>query len=138
MRRFRAPGRVNLIGEHTDYNDGFVLPVAIEFETVVRLDSEQQNRLVATSKNQETRLDVGLKEPFEASHDWHDYVLGVANELRKAGIALASAELHFESDLPMGAGLSSSAALEVSAGLALLAAANTSLPPLELAKVCQQ
>jgi galactokinase len=125
-RLFSAPGRVNLIGEHTDYNDGFVLPMAIERRTVVAASPRDDRRIVAVSG--------GLGETFEFELDrpgakrrglWGDYVEGTARELAARGVAINGANLFIESDVPRGAGLSASAALEISVGLALASLAST-------------
>lgn len=121
--RFRAPGRVNLIGEHTDYNDGFVLPVAIDLATTATLNPSPTNHFTSSTNPPD---------------GWQAYVVGVERQLRKLGIDIPPVSLHFDSTLPLGAGLSSSAALEVSAALAFLAAANQTLEPLTLARLCQQ
>jgi galactokinase len=119
-RLFRAPGRVNLIGEHTDYNGGFVLPLAIERETVVAA-APRQDRLVAVySLDREEEAAFDLDRPGEPRRGlWLDYVEGVARALEHGGARLRGADLLIHSDVPAGAGLSSSAALEVAAGLAL-------------------
>jgi galactokinase len=114
---------VNLIGEHTDYNQGFVLPAAIELETIVTAEPAQQ------------------MEWRSANHPpagWESYVAGVEKQLRARGVAIPNLKLEFTSTLPLGAGLSSSAALEVSAALAFLAAAGHALPKLDIARACQQ
>lgn len=122
-RQFCAPGRVNLIGEHTDYNDGYVLPVAIHLATTVTLEPAATLRYTTAS---------------DAPEGWQRYVEGVAEQIGKRGICVPPVHLHFESTVPLGAGLSSSAALEVSAAMAMLDAAEVSLPMLEMAKLCQQ
>ncbi len=120
-RLFRAPGRVNLIGEHTDYNDGFVLPMAIDLETVVAAAQRDDRRVRAHSFNLKETAAFDLDAPVQGRRGaWQDYVEGVARVLEARGFNLRGAELAIFSDVPVGAGLSSSAALEVSAGLALL------------------
>ena len=120
---FRAPGRVNLIGEHTDYNDGFVLPVAIELETVATVTEAPENQF--TSANQPPQ-------------GWQQYVVGVERQLRLRGVEVPPVAIHFSSSVPLGAGLSSSAALEVSAALAFLGATGCEMAPMEIARLCQQ
>ncbi len=122
-KRFRAPGRVNLIGEHTDYNDGFVLPAAIELETIA-----EATPAAATSYTTASAASTG----------WTQYVEGVARQLAHRGITIPPLAIHFSSTLPLGAGLSSSAALEVSAALAMLDAAGITLDRMEIARLCQQ
>ena len=133
-RLFVAPGRVNLIGEHTDYNDGFVLPFAIDKHTVVAAAERSGRRVRALSLefNEEAAFDLDAGDA-RASNRWIDYVEGTARTLDAEGPPLAGAQLVITSDIPPGGGLSSSAALEISAGLALLAIANRRLDPLALA-----
>jgi galactokinase len=119
-RLFRAPGRVNLIGEHTDYNDGFVLPMAIDRETVVAAAPRADRRVRLFSLNVDESFEFDLDRPGARQRGiWLDYVEGVAHALEARGVALRGADLAVSSDIPVGAGLSSSAALEVSVGLAL-------------------
>jgi len=110
--RASAPGRVNLIGEHTDYNGGFVLPTAIPQRTSVELKRGAQNVVHARSANAQGTgtFVLGQEQPRD---DWLDYVQGVTWAVRQAGFALSGFELSISSDVPLGAGLSSSAALEV-------------------------
>lgn len=136
MRKFQAPGRVNLIGEHTDYNGGFVLPAAIEFRTTVTLEPSAVG-FEALSHDLPGQLAIRPGEPIVPTGQWFDYVLGVAVELERLGVPLPQAKLTFASNIPMGAGLSSSAALLVSAALAMLAHGGQELEPMEIARVCQ-
>ncbi len=125
--KVRAPGRVNLIGEHTDYNQGFVLPIAIHLETTIT--TENSSQFTAHSFNKNETATFTLNQP--AKHHWIDYIVGVAREL-----AVHPVSLHIESTIPEGAGLSSSAALEVATALALLG--DRELDRLEIAKLCQR
>ncbi len=122
----RAPGRVNLIGEHTDYNDGFVLPCAISRQTLVaaRRRDDRLVRIVAGDLGGAT-ASFSLSAPItpDSAAPWSNYVRGVADGLLDAGIDLPGADLAIMGDMPQGAGLSSSAALENAAGLALAALA---------------
>src|ERR1700751_3636794 len=138
-RLFRAPGRVNLIGEHTDYNDGFVLPAAIELNICAAIAPRKGPHLHVFSENlQETAVvDLAERHPQPKRH-WSDYVHGVALMLQNSGLALAGADIAIHGDIPNGAGLSSSAALEVSLAIALLSTAGRSLEPMEIAKLCQR
>jgi len=113
-RLFRAPGRVNLIGEHTDYNGGFVFPAAIDFYTQVAAAPRSDRKLVVYSENykEEVQLDLQSSAPKAKKH-WSDYVFGVALMLLSDGHPISGANLLIESNVPSGAGLSSSAALEV-------------------------
>ena len=137
MSRYRAPGRVNLIGEHTDYNLGYVLPLALDRDCVVERVSRTDGQLTLTSRQLgETRTFDLAALPSEKAGDWTDYCIGVARELLAAGYVLSGADLVIDSRVPAGAGLSSSAALEVSTALALLDGA--AIEGLELAKLCQR
>src|ERR1700730_18038444 len=110
--RASAPGRVNLIGEHTAYNGGFVLPTAIPQRTSVVLTPRQGNTVEATSANARGKGTLVLGQE-QRRGDWLDYVQGVTWAVGEAGFALSGFELSISSDVPLGAGLSSSAALEV-------------------------
>jgi galactokinase len=136
---FRAPGRTNLIGEHTDYNGGFVLPAAIDFYCWVAISPRDDKKLAIYSENLDalsvTDLSSGSLQP---THSWTDYPLGVAAELQRLDHTLRGANLYIRGRVPIGAGLSSSAALEVSAGLALLQNSGISLDRVQLALLCQR
>jgi len=117
----RAPGRVNLIGEHTDYNDGFVLPCAIDFQTLVAARPRSDALVRVVAADLQGAVDAfRIDEPITPStaHPWADYVRGMLHELRAAGWPLCGADLAIAGDVPRGAGLSSSAALEVAVGQA--------------------
>lgn len=138
-RLFRAPGRVNLIGEHTDYNDGFVLPMAIDRETVVAAAARQDQlvRVHALDVNEQAQFDLSV--PGETRRGiWLDYVEGIARILQERGAELRGAEMAIHSDVPIGAGLSSSAALEVSVGLALLSLSGMEIDLRALALAAQR
>ena len=138
-RIFRAPGRVNLIGEHTDYNDGFVMPAAIDFYTWVAIAVRPDRKLVIRSENfaEQLEFDLNDRSPV-ASNNWSDYVRGVAVTFERAGFPVRGADLLIHSDVPIGAGLSSSAAIEVSVATALSAVSEISLGRTEIAKLCQR
>ncbi len=135
---FRAPGRVNLIGEHTDYNDGFVMPAAIDFSTWVAAGPGNDDHFVVASREFPDQFEFSLAEPSSRQRRWTDYVQGVAVTLRSAGFNFPGANLLIGSDVPMGAGLSSSAALEVSTGFALLQLGGNKPDLVQLAKLCQR
>ncbi len=138
-RIFRAPGRVNLIGEHTDYNGGFVLPMAIERETVVAAAPRADRTVRAYSVGLEEELSFDLDHPNPPRRGvWLDYVEGVAQALESRGIKLSGADLLIDSDVPAGAGLSSSAALEISVGLALVRVSGQEIDGVTLALAGQQ
>lgn len=136
---FRAPGRVNLIGEHTDYNDGFVFPAAIDLFTWVAIAPRADRRLVVRTDNLEQGIEFNLDSPapLQPRH-WSSYVLGVARVLEEGGHILRGASLLIRGEVPLGAGISSSASLEVAAGFALLANSERSLDCRKLALHCQR
>ncbi|HUB24300.1 MAG TPA: galactokinase [Tepidisphaeraceae bacterium] len=140
LRVIRAPGRVNLIGEHTDYNDGFVFPMAIEPEVriVCRGRTDGVVRLASTVFPNEL-VEFSLQKKIEAgSPTWSNYGRGVAAQLLAAGIPLVGMDALISNTLPVGGGLSSSAAVEVGMALALLTLAGGSLDPTRLALLCQK
>jgi galactokinase len=141
---FRAPGRVNLIGEHTDYNAGFVMPAAIKFYTTVAIAPRTDRSLRVRSVNFAENREIALPGPLAAqeragkSSHWIDYIAGVAWALQEHGIHIGGADMLIQGEVPLGAGLSSSAALEVAVGLALAYIAGQSIDGLQLAKLCQR
>lgn len=138
-RVFRAPGRVNLIGEHTDYNDGFVMPAAIGFSTWVTVTPSTDHTLSIFSENFGEKVEFDLNDSdHKPGGHWSDYVLGVAVTLQQAGHRLLGATLRIRGEIPIGAGLSSSAAIEVAACYALLANSGLELSQVEIAKLCQK
>ena len=135
----RAPGRVNLIGEHTDYNDGFVMPAALEFATLTAASQRPDRRLRIYSMIMDETREFDLNSPSQGpTGDWSDYILGVALMLESHGRNLSGADLIVWSDVPIGAGLSSSAALEVSCAHALLTESGLPFDPIEIAQLCQR
>jgi len=141
-----APGRVNLIGEHTDYNDGFVLPMAIERYVVVAAAKSSQHRdpsgrpgarVISSNKNEAAFLEVSGKiQPGPAS--WSNYVQGVVAGFVERGFAVPPFEAVIRSTVPLGGGLSSSAALEVGIATLLEAMLDKSLEPVQKALLCQE
>ena len=136
-RVFQAPGRVNLIGEHTDYNDGYVFPMAINRYTTVAVSPRADRRLELWSENMGEAASVDL-DRFERKAGWSDYVAGIASMLEREGFRLPGADLYIESDVPVGSGLSSSAAIEISTALALLSTVNGTMDGAALAKLGQR
>ena len=137
-RIFRAPGRVNLIGEHTDYNDGFVMPCAIDFATYAAASERSDRKIRVASVNFSGEYEFDLDTPnAEIPESWARYVQGVALLLEKSGHRLQGANLLIDSDVPVGAGLSSSAALEVSIGFALASISGLQIEKWKLAKIGQ-
>ncbi|MDX6693469.1 MAG: galactokinase [Blastocatellia bacterium] len=138
-RLFAAPGRVNMIGEHTDYNEGFVLPMAIDRATVVAARTNGSRRVRVHSLNLDETAEFDLDAPGPRQRGiWLDYVEGVAQSLLARGLALRGADMLLASDVPVGAGLSSSAALEISVGSALLGVSEIELGKVELALAGQR
>lgn len=134
-----APGRVNLIGEHTDYNEGFVLPVAIDRRTWVALAGRTDDRLHFRSETTDDDVEIGLGDvDGHQRRGWTSYVAGIVSILRSQGVPVRGLDALFTSTVPVGSGLSSSAALEVSMASGMLAMAGRSLPSRELARVCQR
>ncbi len=135
---FRAPGRINLIGEHTDYNSGLALPVAIQLSTRAAVEWKEGRHVAVRSTSFDDRVEFDLDDPAPAANrHWSDYVRGVAIAIERAGHRLRGASLSISSEIPIGSGLSSSAALEVAVALALLANSGISLDLDEIARLCQ-
>jgi galactokinase len=134
-----APGRVNLIGEHTDYNDGFVLPMAIARSAVVafrpRADSVLRGHSIAFDETREAAIG-SLAAP--GGHDWFSYVAGVVWAFAAEGLPVGGLDVVVDGDVPIGAGLSSSAALEMATARALCAATGTPWEPARMAKLGQK
>ena len=138
-RIFRAPGRVNLIGEHTDYNDGFVMPAAVGFSTYVAIAARPDRKIVIRSEEFPGNFEFDVDcLPEKRTGAWCDYVVGVASVLQQKGHRLHGANVLVHGEVPLAAGLSSSAALEVASALALMSVDQTQLPLPEVAKLCQQ
>jgi galactokinase len=138
-RFFRAPGRVNLIGEHTDYNDGFVMPAAIDFSCWVGIGPRADARLAIFSENMKESAEADLASgDLHPLGGWSDYPIGVAAMMERAGYSLRGANLYIWSDVPLGAGLSSSAAIEVAVGYALAQVSGRAIDPVQLALLCQR
>ncbi len=136
-RIFRAPGRVNLIGEHTDYNEGFVMPVALDLWCWVAAAPRSDRTIVIHSVNADETVTLDLDAVWQRTGRWPDYIAGVSSMLRAHGV-LQGADLVVHSEVPAGAGLSSSAALEVGVATALLDLSGTALDSLTLARLCQR
>lgn len=138
-RVYRAPGRVNLIGEHTDYNDGYVMPAAINLACGVAIEARNDRTLVIHSANATGEARVHLDHlPAKRTGHWTDYVIGIAAALERVGFLLPGANLYIQSEVPLGSGLSSSAALETSVAYALLDSAGYPIELRKLALLCQR
>ncbi len=138
LRVFRAPGRVNVIGEHTDYNLGFVMPMALDLATFAATapSGDGKLRIYSEMHDEMREFDPASLRQASRTGDWTDYPIGVARELVAAGFPIAPANVLIHSTVPEGSGLSSSAALEVASALAFLS--GRTMPPLELARLCQR
>lgn len=134
-----APGRVNLIGEHTDYNGGFVFPCALNFGTYLAVRKSGDDTVTLKSVNFDYTAGVKLTD-IQRKHEgqWVNYPLGVINEFRKLGVQITGLEMLFYGDVPNRAGLSSSASIEVVTALAINALFNAGLDGVALAKLCQR
>lgn len=138
-RVFSAPGRVNIIGEHTDYNDGFVLPMAIDRRTYVAIASRKDRRVRIVSEVLNDAAEFGIDRPEGLqNHKWARYVAGVVWILASRGFVLPGADVLIDSDVPIGGGLSSSAALEVAIGKAFTSVAGAKIDPKDLALAGQK
>jgi galactokinase len=137
-RIFCAPGRVNLIGEHTDYNLGFVMPIALDLACSVASAPSGDGQFRIWSENTGELREWAAKDlpSLKAKHDWSDYCVGVAQQLHKLGVEIPALNLAIDSTVPVGSGLSSSAAIEVSSALAILQGRN--IDKTELARLCQR
>ncbi len=135
----QAPGRVNLIGEHTDYNEGFVFPAAIEFQTQIAIAKRPDRRIIVTSENYAERVEFDLDHlPKAPRNHWSDYVVGIVGLLERKLGGLPGADLLLHGDVPQGAGLSSSASLEVAVCTAFLELSGKRMEGVAIALLCQQ
>jgi galactokinase len=141
---FAAPGRVNLIGEHTDYAEGFVMPAAIDFATLAGISARDDGKIVIYSENfKEERTFDASALPKKGSKDWSDYPLGVMviladKILADGGDRIPGLSLSLLGDVPLGSGLSSSAAVEVATALAVTSLLGVDYPRPVLARLCQR
>jgi galactokinase len=138
-RAFQAPGRVNLIGEHTDYTGGLVMPAAIDFNTVAVVGPAKGGRSVIHSVDFKKEFDFDASAlPEKAKHDWTDYPAGVLWSLKQSGVVTPQFTMTLQGDVPLGAGLSSSASIEVAVALAALALAGKSMALTDVALACKK
>src|SRR6185437_14964716 len=136
---FTGPGRVNIIGEHTDYSEGFVMPAAINFACLSGISARSDNRIVVYSENygEEKIFDTSAL-PAQGSGHWSDYPMGVVSILAGEGHKIPAFSLSLWGDVPLGSGLSSSASIEVATALAVLSLMGASYPGPGLARLCQR
>jgi len=137
-RNFVAPARVNLLGEHTDYTGGFVLPMAIPFVTIASISAGTNAGYSFSSERFPGLREMPLADRSGAMGDWSDYPVGVLRELQALGIEPPPFALHLGGDIPIGSGLSSSASIEVASAMAMLAHAAAEMPAGEIALLCQR
>ena len=138
-RAFGAPARVNLIGEHTDYTGGFVMPMAIDFTTVAVISARDDGRAVFYSLNFDEEVSFDLASLGRTPRGrWSDYPLGVVWSLAQEGVTVSGFSMSLEGNVPVGAGLSSSASLEVATAMALLSHAGAELPLKTVATLCRR
>ena len=138
-RAFQAPGRVNLIGEHTDYTGGLVMPAAIDFNTVAVVGPAKGGRSVIHSVDFKKEFEFDASAlPEKAKHDWTDYPAGVLWSLKQSGVVTPQFTMTLQGDVPLGAGLSSSASIEVAVALAALALAGKSMALTDVALACKK
>ncbi len=135
--RSRAPGRVNLIGEHTDYNDGFVMPLALPFDTTLSIVRRPDRRVLLHSAGFED-LEFSLDDDPSDVGSWGRYVAGMAHYLEADGLAVSGFEATISTTIPVGASLSSSAALENAAGFGLTVMAGETPDPVKIATLGQR
>ena len=138
-RVFAAPGRVNLIGENTDYADGFVMPAAIDFATFAAISPRSDGKIVIRSANYGEQVEYAADAlPAKRVDSWSDYPVGVLSVLRAEGIAVPAFSMTLHGDVPVGAGLSSSAAVEVATMAAVLGLTKVELSLPKMAQLCQR
>jgi len=136
----KAPGRVNLIGEHTDYNDGYVLPVAIQYHTTVVAGPRSDRRIHLVSVDFKQDVSLRLEQSIAKSADrpWSNYEKGVLVEFQKMGIPLRGANLLIQGNVPIGAGLSSSASVEMAMATAWRALQSVAISDTDMIRLCQR
>ncbi len=136
---YRAPGRVNLVGEHTDYEDGYCMPAALNLSTLIAASPVADETLRVYSVEMRQEAEIGLRSLGEkGSGGWSDYLFGVARELQAVGVPVPGASLTLTGSVPIASGLSSSASIEVATAAALLRLAGAERSGPEIARLCQR
>ncbi len=136
---YRAPGRVNLIGEHTDYNGGLVLPIAVDLSTRAAISENGTEFARVFSSSLDEEAEIRIKEDMESVGGWTDYIRGIISGLKQVtGKELPGFDLYLASDVPVGRGLSSSAALEMAVAAGLNEEFSLNVPELDLIRICQR
>lgn len=133
----RSPGRVNIIGEHTDYNEGFVLPAAVDKAVWVAVAKRNDGQIGLFSVSYQEKMELALTD-IQPSKNWPTYVLGVVDQLLKRGYAIGGFNLVLDGDVPIGAGLSSSAAVECAVVFALNELFGLGISKLEMVQIAQK
>jgi len=134
----RSPGRINIIGEHTDYNEGFVLPTAIDKAIYVGIGKRDDNIIRLYAEDFKEYFELSLSDVHPVDKGWPNYVLGVVHQLQLREAGLSGFNMYIDGDVPLGAGLSSSAALECAVGFALNVLFDLAIDRVEIAKIGQQ
>lgn len=135
---FKSPGRINLIGEHTDYNGGFVMPAAIDKAVYVAVSLRSDQEIHLYSESYQSKCISSLARVEKTSINWANYILGVVDQLLKSGYNISGFNLYIAGNVPLGAGLSSSAAVECATAFALSYMNGLSIPSMDLALISQQ
>lgn len=140
MKKYFAPGRINLIGEHLDYNGGWVLPAAIHLGITLTYTPRNDNQITLQSSGHTLRKEIYINDHIEFSADngWTNYPLGVIEQLKNEGRSVQGCDLYFESNLPEGSGLSSSAAIEIVTAFGLLSQTESNIDLVWLANFCRE
>ncbi|WP_343562383.1 galactokinase [Sphingobacterium sp.] len=133
-----SPGRINIIGEHTDYNDGFVLPAAIDKAIYVAVSKRADDNIVLYAEDYQESHDVQLNEIAISEKHWPNYILGVVDQYQKRGAVLGGFNLYIDGDVPLGAGLSSSAAVECAVTLALSELFQLNVEQIDIPQIAQK
>jgi len=133
----RSPGRINIIGEHTDYNEGFVLPTAIDKAIYVAVGKREDDLIRLYAEDFKAYFELALSDIKPVEEGWPNYILGVVNQLLERGLPVGGFNMYVDGDVPLGAGLSSSAALECAAGFALNVLFDLQLQRVDIAKIGQ-
>jgi galactokinase len=134
----RSPGRVNIIGEHTDYNEGFVLPGAIDKSIYIAISKRDDNRIELYAGDFQETFACTIEDVAPTKEVWPNYILGIVDQLKKSGFGLSGFNAVVDGDVPIGAGLSSSAAVECATVFALNELFSLGLDKMDMVKLAQR